>query len=292
MANALLTQLAKQSQIPIAETFQLLKKSISLTQLSTPQSLSNEASLLSALLQLDITPKHAQDHFSTQTGSTSDQSVKTPHQQVDAKPPHDTTKSNQPKLTLAEQLLHLKDQGSKESNIPKASHKILEEPLYIQEAGLVLTWSFLTTYFSRIGLLTDNTFTNVAESIQGVHLLHFLASGHTSAPEHELTMSKLLCGIDLDTPIPTEVDLGKEALAHGEDLLKAMMKYWPPMEQSSPDGLRGSFLMREGRLTETAETWELQIEQKPYDLLLAKASFSYSIVKLPWMSKVLYVQWT
>ncbi|MEO1401775.1 MAG: contractile injection system tape measure protein [Cyanobacteria bacterium J06635_1] len=38
--------------------------------------------------------------------------------------------------------------------------------------------------------------------------------------------------------------------------------------------------------------WLLQIERETYDILLDQLPWSIRVVKLPWMPKLLYVEWS
>lgn len=165
--------------------------------------------------------------------------------------------------------------------------------IYINQAGLVLLHPFLTNYFRAVGLVEENAFCHDLARQTAMYLLHYLATGQTSAPEYELVLPKLLCGWPLNEAISPDIYLPEEALSEAEDLLQTVINYWEALKNTSPDGLREGFLQREGKLTHTGnQQWKLQVEQVAIDVLLSRLPWGISMVKLPWMDELLTVEWT
>jgi hypothetical protein len=71
-----------------------------------------------------------------------------------------------------------------------------------------------------------------------------------------------------------------------------MVNHWPAIGHSSVYEFRTNWFIRSGILSETNETWELVVERRPYDVLLSKSPFSFSIVNYPWMKKPLFIRWS
>lgn len=165
------------------------------------------------------------------------------------------------------------------------------EPLYVGNAGLVLLWPFLTRYFEMLGLVADGSFVDETARSRAVYLLQFLASGRHDAPEHELLLNKLLCGMPASGS-PEFVDAPDEpAKRNAHSLLHAVTQRWEKLKNTSVQGLRETFLLREGRLLRHEDKTTLTVSHKAYDMLLDSLPWSYSIVKLPWMPAALFVQW-
>lgn len=76
-----------------------------------------------------------------------------------------------------------------------------------------------------------------------------------------------------------------------ESLLKGMISNWEKLKNSTPDALRETFLQRSGMLEIGSESNILKVEPKGVDVLMGSISWSYSVVKLPWMEKSLEVKW-
>lgn len=182
---------------------------------------------------------------------------------------------------------------AKEKGISKTAkqHEEEEEGIFVDNAGLVLLHPFLSSFFSDFELLAEGKFKDIESQTTAVHLLHYLASKHELAPEYELITEKFLCGWDLDLPIAREVTLNIEMKDESETLLKAAIKHWSALKNTSPDGLREGFLQREGKLILNDFQDRLIIESKAQDVLLSFLPWGYSIFKLPWMKNALYVEW-
>ncbi|KAA3438748.1 contractile injection system tape measure protein [Rufibacter hautae] len=163
------------------------------------------------------------------------------------------------------------------------------EGLYLQNAGLVLLAPFLETYLGTGGLVADH---QLRDPSAAVHWLQYLVTGQDRTTEPELLLNKILCGVPLDTPVPAQVRLTSVCEKEAENVLRAVIRYWAVLKNTSPTGLRESFLQRDGRLTRKPDgDWLLQVEQKSYDMLLESLPWSYSLVKLPWMPQALWVDW-
>lgn len=165
--------------------------------------------------------------------------------------------------------------------------------LFVDNAGLVLLWPYLPRLFTMLDLLDDNGFRHTETQLRAVHLTLFLVSGDHTAPEHVLPLNKLLCGLDLSHPIglditPTEQETG---LVH--DLLYSVTQTWTPLKNTSIEGLRESFLMRNGRLERSSPSgpMTLHVESRAFDMLLDQLPWSISVVKLNWMPEALHVRW-
>jgi hypothetical protein len=168
-----------------------------------------------------------------------------------------------------------------------------EEPFYIGNAGAVLLWPFLARYFQGLGLLEKNTFRGEAERNRAVHLVQYLAAGTLEAPEHELLLNKVLCGVAPEQPLDPVTPVTDAEQALSEQLLHALITNWDKLRNTSVDGLRQSFLLREGRLLrkDSDGSWSLAVSTKAYDMLLDSLPWRFSTVRLPWMQTVLHVKW-
>jgi Contractile injection system tape measure protein len=122
-------------------------------------------------------------------------------------------------------------------------------------------------------------------------LLHFLATGQPAAPEYELLLPKILCNVPLDVPANAPAELTAAEREEAEALLAAVIGHWTALGDTSVDGLRGSFLARPGKLSRRGAEDLLQVEQRSYDILLDRLPWGIGMVQLPWMEKILRVEW-
>jgi Contractile injection system tape measure protein len=163
--------------------------------------------------------------------------------------------------------------------------------LYLRHAGLVLAGPYLPRLWARLELTGPNGFVDDDAAERATHLLHWLACGRQGAVEHELVLNKLLCGIDLQTPLRAEVALSERESQAADELLLAMIRHWQALGRTSPAGLRESFLQRQGALTHDETGWRLLVEPRSYDMLLDTLPWGFKTLRFPWMKEVLHVQW-
>ena len=162
---------------------------------------------------------------------------------------------------------------------------------YIQNAGLVLLHPFLPTLFKACHLWAENKFTSESAQQKAVHLLHYLSSGETEAPEYNLLLSKFLCGMKFSHPIDRKVKLSTKEIKESEHLLQVVIDQWGSMGKVKADSLREAFLQREGKLEKRESGWHLLVEQKTIDILLGQLPWGIGMIKLPWMGEILMVEW-
>jgi hypothetical protein len=169
---------------------------------------------------------------------------------------------------------------------------IMEGTIYIENAGLVLLHPFLSTYFSRLGLLGPEGFTGEAAQFKAVHLLQYLADGMEEHPEQELALNKILCGLPVDEPVPLHLSFTEQEKEVSAELLNVLRVQWEKLKNTSNEGIRASFLQRQGALTETGEGWKLRVEQRAYDVLLQTLPWGLGMIRLSWMKKIIYTEWS
>lgn len=88
-----------------------------------------------------------------------------------------------------------------------------------------------------------------------------------------------------------EKELNPEAKIECEELLQAAIGHWSVLKNTSVDGLRETFLQRNGKISRVEKGWKLQVERKTVDVLLAKLPWGLGIIKLPWMNDMMFVEW-
>jgi hypothetical protein len=166
-------------------------------------------------------------------------------------------------------------------------------PLTVHQAGLVLLHPFITRLFAHTGIMEKGEPKLASFALtRAAALLHFTATGREPVYEYELGLIKVLLGLHPHTVLLVCEGL-LEARAREEvgSLLQAAITHWSALKSTSIDGLRSSFLQRQALLREEEHGWKLQVERKPFDVLLDQLPWSISIVKLPWMKKAVYTEW-
>jgi hypothetical protein len=165
------------------------------------------------------------------------------------------------------------------------------EGIYINHAGLVLLHPFLATFFRKLGITLNGGFPDSVAQERAVCLLHLLVFPDAPVQEYDLVLPKLLCGWSLQKPVNTAIDFTPEEKNEAQQLLEAVVEQWEVLKNTSPIALQETFLQRDGKLFCQDEKWYLQVEKKPYDILLSRLPWTIGMVKLPWMKDLLRVEW-
>lgn len=176
------------------------------------------------------------------------------------------------------------------SNDPDKARSEIEEGTirYINNAGLILLHPYLGILFEALDLKGKEGFKDLNKAIQ---LLGYLASGQEDIPEYDLVLPKLLCGILPSQPVKRFVPLTETEKKEADELLLSVIAHWNALGSTTPDGLRGNFLMREGKLEWKEEEWQLYVTQQPYDMLLNRLPWGFSVVGFSWMPWLIKTVW-
>ena len=185
-----------------------------------------------------------------------------------------------------------------------------DDAIIVDDAGLVVLAPFLSGYLARLGLVfvgqaapadSDSigrrslpykpAFVSPAVHERAVLLLRYLATGRTGDGEQHLALDKLLCGWPLAEPVERAIEPSPAEVEESRELLASVVEHWKALGRTSVDGLRSSFLSREGRLTDTDGGWKLEVARTGYDVLLDQIPWGISLVRLPWMDRPLFVEW-
>jgi hypothetical protein len=172
-----------------------------------------------------------------------------------------------------------------------AKELLMNEQIYIQNAGLILLHPFLSTYFTRTGLMHEGKFSGVDKQFRAPYLLQYAATGNEENPEHQMVLNKILSGINAEEALPKITALTEQEKQVSNELLQVVIQQWDKMKNTSVEGFRASFLQRNGALTLTPEAWVLKIEQRGYDILLQTLPWGMGMIKTSWMDKPLIVEW-
>lgn len=164
-------------------------------------------------------------------------------------------------------------------------------PIGINNAGLVILQGWIRPLFARLGLSANDRFVDAHAQRRAVHYLQFLVTGQEETPEQYLLLNRLLCGLPWHAPVDAGIEMSAQDRATCLSLLESAIGHWPAIGSTSVQGLRGNWLVRDGALSEGSDSWSLIVEKRAYDVLLSRSPFSYSIIKLPWMEKAVYVSW-
>jgi hypothetical protein len=161
------------------------------------------------------------------------------------------------------------------------------EDIYIANSGLVIVAPYLAEFFKQMQLVDKGRLT---ASDKAVALLNYTVYGHDELAEFECVLSKILCGLEVSAVVKS-YRLNDAEKQEADELLAAVIAHWQVLKNTSVQGLRASFLQREGRLSFADNEWRLKVQNQPYDVLLAHIPWNISMIKLSWMQHLLKVDW-
>lgn len=167
-----------------------------------------------------------------------------------------------------------------------------ENHCLVDDAGLVLLHPFLPALFERVGYLDkERKFINFATQERAVHLLRWLAGFEWPHLDYQLSLEKVLCDFPLTYPIDSEIELSDLEKEEGMQVLRSVCQYWKPLNNTSPEGLQGSFLQRQGSIAYEDNTWIVRVEGQALDILLDDLPWEISLLLLPWKEEMIMVEW-
>ncbi len=164
------------------------------------------------------------------------------------------------------------------------------DDILVHNAGLVLLHPFLKYFFTGLNLLKEDQFINREAAHHAVHLLQYLVTKELKYAEYELVLNKILCGLNVSDPIPSEIEISDWELEECDNLLKAVLEQWNALKTRSTEALRETFLKREGILS-CSSGCTLKVERNTFDVLLDRLPWGLSLIKLPWNPQIIYVEW-
>ncbi len=170
------------------------------------------------------------------------------------------------------------------------------EPIYIDNAGLVLAAPFLPNLFNHLKMLWKDEsgktrWQDPERASRAVHLLQYLVDGRVNAPEPLLVLNKLLCGLPIAMPIEKSITMTEPELEGCQKLLQSILANWNPLSGTSIAGLRETFFQRQGRLEKPDTAWKLHVQRKTVDVLVDQVPWSIAVIFHPWMPGTLHVTW-
>lgn len=168
------------------------------------------------------------------------------------------------------------------------SNEELETRINLKNGGLIILVPFLSQLFSNLNLDIAVRTTDIPKAAT---VLHFLVFGEEHFSEDEVVLEKIILGLPLSKGIENIEPLSELDKEQCEALLQSVIVHWSILKNTSIEGLRNSFLKREGLLTNRNGMWTLHIQRESIDILIDRLPWSISIIKTPWMKRYLTITW-
>ncbi|WP_449386985.1 contractile injection system tape measure protein [Chryseobacterium lineare] len=179
---------------------------------------------------------------------------------------------------------------SNQNNAAIHDDAIANDGQYIRNAGLILIHPFMKTFFEHCELFDPET-QQLTDPELCAHLLHYIATGTTNAPEYDMAFEKFLCNIPMNQTINRHIKLSRKHKTQAQNVIESVQYNWNPMKKSSAALLQNEFFQRSGKLVVTDHDYTLTVERKTQDILLEKLGWGIGLVKLPWKEKFMFVNW-
>lgn len=161
----------------------------------------------------------------------------------------------------------------------------------INNAGIVILSPFLPSLFSRLHLVENGQFIDESARIKAIYLMIYSIYGVIDVQNNELKLFKILAALDVDVVMSSVAEITDNEKETVEIMLDSVIQHWTKIGNTSVEGLRESFLKREGRLEEIEDCYMLDVYSKSYDMLLDSIPWSFGIIRFPWMVKTIRVNW-
>lgn len=158
-------------------------------------------------------------------------------------------------------------------------------------AGLVILLPYIQKLFENLNLLDDKYFKDEAAQEKSLQIFHFLATGKSEPKEENSVLAKLLSGYEISDFMQLKGNISDLEKQECNLLLESVIQHWQALKSTSVDGLRSSFLSRQGRIKIEEQQFELEVENSGIDILLEKVPWGFRNFKLPWMKKAIITQW-
>ncbi len=162
------------------------------------------------------------------------------------------------------------------------------EGVLVSNAGLVIVAPFLPELFNECRIMEGK---NITDPDMAVAILHIIVWGNIDYREYDTVLSKVLCNIGSEHHLRLITRLEPDIYGKVEEMLKATVRNWGTLKDTSPEGLRESFLRRKGKLIFSNDNWFLHVEHNTIDILLQSLPWSIGFIRLPWMKAMLRTEW-
>ncbi|WP_153043638.1 contractile injection system tape measure protein [Xenorhabdus sp. KK7.4] len=162
--------------------------------------------------------------------------------------------------------------------------------LSISNAGCMILWPLLPTFFRTFDLLEKNQFVSLEAQRKAVCLLDWLIWAEEEIPVWRLTLNKILCGLPMHdnalwlTPEP------EQKIAINQWLEKTVVQL-PAWKKMGVNDVRHLFLQRSGELNELNGLINIHIKPEVYDVLISEWPWPINIAHFSWLKYPITITW-
>ncbi|WP_274714512.1 contractile injection system tape measure protein [Xenorhabdus bovienii] len=189
------------------------------------------------------------------------------------------------KSVSPEQVLSI--QHGSDNTIPP---QLSPSALPISNAGCMILWPLLPTFFRSFDLLDQNRFTNLEAQREAVCLLDWLIWGEEEIPAWRLTLNKVICGLPINENTLWRTPEPKQQIAINQWLEKTIVQL-PAWKKMGTNDVRHLFLQRSGELSELNGMTNIHIKPEVYDALISEWPWPINMASFSWLKQPITLTW-
>ncbi|MCG3469077.1 hypothetical protein L7750_01315 [Xenorhabdus bovienii] len=187
---------------------------------------------------------------------------------------------------------------AKEKNLLTLQHKtdntispqLLQSVLPISNAGCMILWPLLPTFFRTFDLLERNQFISLEAQREAVCLLDWLIWGEEEIPAWRLTLNKVICGLPINDNALWRTPKPEQQIAINQWLEKIIVQL-PAWKKMGVNDVRHLFLQRSGELSGSEGVMEIHIKSEIYDALIAEWPWPINMASFSWLKQPITMTW-
>uniref|UniRef100_UPI00210417D9 contractile injection system tape measure protein n=1 Tax=Xenorhabdus sp. PB30.3 TaxID=2788941 RepID=UPI00210417D9 len=162
--------------------------------------------------------------------------------------------------------------------------------LSISNAGCIILWPLLPTFFRTFDLLEKNQFVSLEAQRKAVCLLDWLIWAEEEIPVWRLTLNKILCGLPMHDNALWRTPEPEQQIAINQWLEKTVIQL-PVWKKMGVNDVRHLFLQRSGELNELNGLINIHIKPEVYDVLISEWPWPINIAHFSWLKYPITITW-
>ncbi|REF25895.1 hypothetical protein BDD26_0438 [Xenorhabdus cabanillasii] len=162
--------------------------------------------------------------------------------------------------------------------------------LPISNAGCMILWPLLPTFFRIFDLLEKNQFISLEAQREAVCLLDWLIWAKEEIPAWRLTLNKVICGLPVNDSTLCNPPAPATQIAINQWLEKTIEQL-PAWKKMGINDVRHLFLQRSGEISELNSMTNIHIKPEDYDALISEWPWPINIASFSWLQQPITITW-
>ncbi|OTA18512.1 hypothetical protein Xvie_00340 [Xenorhabdus vietnamensis] len=166
----------------------------------------------------------------------------------------------------------------------------VQSVLPISNAGCMILWPLLPTFFRAFDLLDKNRFISLEAQREAVCLLDWLIWAQEEIPAWRLTLNKVICGLPINDNALWRAPEPKQQTAISQWLEKTIEQL-PAWKNMGTNDVRHLFLQRSGELSGLNSMINIHIKHEVYDALISEWPWPMNMASFSWLQQPITITW-